>query len=134
MVWLGAVAEREAPPYLAEARHLHGEHLLTLLVVQIVEEEVQVDVVLDLAHDTVEHQEAVCADPVEDAVILNDAAGRQDRRLRADGVELEYRRAADVAGTDEAVCRPEQARRAVARSAAQWHAFDDLLTSDVRIA
>ena len=78
VVRLDAVAEREAPPYLAEARNLICEHLLALRVVQVVEEEVEVQVVLDFAHDAVERQEAVSTDPVEDAVILDDAVGRQD--------------------------------------------------------
>ena len=134
VVRLGAVAEREAPPYLTKAWNLIRKHLLALRVVQIVEEEVEVHVVLNLAHDAVEHQEAVGADPVEDAVILDDAVGRQDRRLCADCVELEYWRAADVGAANEAVGRPEQARGAVARSAAQWHGPDDLLACDVRIA
>ena len=72
MVRLKAVAEGEAPPDLAKARHLHREHLLALRVIQIIEEEVRVQVVLDLTHDAVEHQETVSADPIKDAVVLND--------------------------------------------------------------
>ena len=134
MVRLDAVAERKAPPYLTEAWHLHREHLLALRIVQVVKEEVEVQVVLDLAHDAVERQEAVGANPEEDAVILDDGRGREDRRLRADGVELEHRRAADVGAANETVGRPEQAGRAVAGAAAQWHRLDDLLTSDVGVA
>ncbi|MEY4342891.1 MAG: hypothetical protein RL736_687, partial [Pseudomonadota bacterium] len=54
-------------------------------------------------HDAVERQEPVRADPVEDAVVLNDALRRHDRGLRADGVELERRCTADVRHAQQAV-------------------------------
>ena len=74
---LRRVAARVAPPDLAVARHLEGKHLLAVLRVQTVEEVVQVQVVGHFAHNAVEHQEAIGADPVKDAVIL-------DNRIRAE--------------------------------------------------
>ena len=108
---LDRVTARVAPPDLAVARHLHRKHLLALRLVQSVEEVVQVEVVLDLAHDAVEHQEAIGAHPVEDAVILNDRVRAEDGALRADRVELEHGAAADERRAHQRVGRPEQARR-----------------------
>ena len=80
MIRLSAVAKREAPPDLAEAGHLERKHLLTLRVIEVIEEEVDVHVVLDLAHDAVEHQEAIHAQPVEDAALIQAYLGGKMRQ------------------------------------------------------
>ena len=130
---LGGVAVGEAPPDLAPAGVLEAENLLALGVVEFVEEPVEVEVVRNLAHDTVVGEEPVGPDPVVDAVVLDHGLARQDRRAVGDRVELEDRGAADIGGAHEGVDRPEQARHG-AVAAARQHALHDLLVGDVGVA
>ena len=63
---------RIAPPDLAKARHFVDKNLLALIIIEVIEEPVLVELVGDFAHDAIEHQEAIDAAPVEDAVIFDD--------------------------------------------------------------
>lgn len=127
------VPTRIAPPDLTKARNLIGEYLIRAHPVQAVEEVIDVHVVRHFANDTVVHHEAAITDPEVNAVILNDAVHRDDRRGGADRVESEHIRAARVIDADQAIERPQQAGR-VLTTATQRQALDDLRGSNERIA
>ena len=120
-----------APPDFTVARHFDGKALLTILEIDPVKEVVQVHVVFDLTNHAVEHQKTINPDPIEDTVVLDHSVGTEYRTLRRNRVELESLCTSHIRSTDQAVGRPKQTRRSIARTTAQGHPPDNLLARDI---
>ena len=80
------ISFREKPPDLTPARNFACPDLLALGIVQVVKKVIEVLLVLNFLNDAVVGQETICSNPVENAVIFNDALAGQDRRLLRDQV------------------------------------------------
>ena len=100
IIALGRRTGGEEPPDFPKARNLLRPHLLALSVVQIVKEVVLVEVVLQLFDYAVVHQESINANPVVDAVVLDDALAGKNGGLACDDVIAPVERAGRSANSN----------------------------------